>query len=77
MTALVFSPPIGILVCVSTAAPAAAPASAVGADALEALLSMGFTEQEATLALDGHEQAGATTIEAALSFALKNLGGGA
>ena len=59
------------------AAPAAAPASAVGADALEALLSMGFTEQEATLALDGHEQAGATTIEAALSFALKNLGGGA
>ena len=59
------------------AAPAAAPASAVGADALEALLSMGFTEQEATLALDGHEQAGATTIEAALSFALRNLGGGA
>ena len=59
------------------AAPLEAPASEVGAEALEALLSMGFTEQEATLALDGHDEAGATTIEAALSFALKKLGGGA
>ena len=43
-------------------------------EALEALLSMGFTEQEAKLALDGREEAGATTIEQALSFALKRLG---
>ncbi|MDO5709186.1 MAG: Holliday junction branch migration protein RuvA, partial [Coriobacteriales bacterium] len=48
----------------------------VTAEATDALLSMGFTPQEAELALEGHEEAGATTIEKALSFALRRLGGG-
>jgi Holliday junction DNA helicase RuvA len=37
---------------------------------------MGFSPQEAELALEGYEEAGATTIEKALSFALRHLGGG-
>ena len=41
-----------------------------------ALLSMGFTQQEASFALDGFQEAGATTVEKALAFALKRLGGG-
>lgn len=41
-----------------------------------ALLSMGFTQQEASLAMDGFQEAGATTVEKALAFALKRLGGG-
>lgn len=45
-------------------------------DALEALLSMGFTTQEATLALDGAADAGATTVQAILAYALRRLGGG-
>ena len=45
-------------------------------DALEALLSMGFTTQEATLALEGASEAGATTVEAMLAYALRRLGGG-
>ena len=54
----------------------AAPANSVAAEATDALLSMGFTSQEAELALEGHEAAGATTIEQALAYALKRLGGG-
>ncbi len=48
----------------------------VDAEATEALLSMGFTPQECELALEGHEAAGASTIEATLAFALKRLGSG-
>lgn len=58
----------------STVAPAH---TSVSAEATEALLSMGFSPQEAELALEGHEEAGATTIEKALSYALRRLGGGA
>lgn len=54
--------------------PAGMPSS-IDADATEALLSMGFTSQEAELALEGHDAAGARTIEAALAYALKRLGG--
>lgn len=49
--------------------------SSVDADVAEALLGMGFTTQEVNLALEGHEEAGATTVEAALGYALKRLGG--
>ena len=45
------------------------------AEATAALLSMGFSPQEAELALDGHEEAGAVTVEKAIQFALKRLGG--
>ncbi len=56
----------------------AAPATtSVTAEATDALLSMGFSPQEAELALEGHEDAGAVTIEKALSYALRRLGGGA
>ena len=54
----------------------ASQASSVVAEATDALLSMGFSPQEAELALEGYEEAGATTIEKALSFALRRLGGG-
>lgn len=56
----------------------AAQAASVGVDAeaTEALLSMGFTPQEAELALEGREESGALTIEAALSYALRRLGSG-
>jgi Holliday junction DNA helicase RuvA len=50
--------------------------SSVAAEATDALLSMGFTSQEAELALEGHEDAGAITIEKALAYALRRLGGG-
>ena len=60
----------------TTAASAPVPAASVSAEATDALLSMGFSPQEAELALEGHEEAGATTIEKALSYALKRLGGG-
>ena len=55
------------------------PVAAMGSvesEAAEALLSMGFTSQEAELALEGHEEAGALTIEKALAYALRRLGGG-
>ena len=55
------------------------PVAAMGSvesEATEALLSMGFTSQEAALALEGHEEAGALTIEKALAYALRRLGGG-
>ena len=55
------------------AAPAAA-GSGVEADVTAALLAMGFTSEEATLALEGYDEAGATTTKAALSYALKRLG---
>ena len=51
--------------------------ASVLSEATDALLSMGFSPQEAELALEGHEQAGATTIEKALAYALRRLGGGA
>lgn len=56
--------------------PLSSPVSSVASEATAALLSMGFTPQEVELALDGYEDAGATTIEKALSFALRRLGGG-
>lgn len=55
------------------AVPAAA-SSGVADDVAAALLAMGFTSEEATLALEGYEEAGATTTKAALSYALKRLG---
>ena len=64
-------------------APAAAPktgaaaASTVEQDVEAALLSMGFSPQEVEVALAGHEEAGATTVEAAVGYALRRLGGGA
>lgn len=55
---------------------AGAQAASVDAEAAEALLSMGFTSQEAELALEGHAEAGATTIEQVIAYALKRLGSG-
>lgn len=46
-------------------------------EATAALLSMGFTPQECDLALTGHDEAGATTLEKAIAYALRRLGGGA
>ena len=37
---------------------------------------MGFTSQEAELALEGHAEAGASTIEQVLAYALRRLGSG-
>lgn len=51
-------------------------APSVEAEATEALLSMGFTPQEAELSLEGHDEAGATTIEQVLAYALRRLGSG-
>lgn len=48
--------------------------SSVETDVTDALLSMGFTMQEAELALEGYEDAGATTVEAVLGYALRRLG---
>ena len=60
----------------SETAPSTASApSSVEADATEALLSMGFTQQEAELALEGHDEAGTVTVEKALAYALRRLGG--
>lgn len=57
---------------VVAAAPAAG--SGVDADVTAALLAMGFTGEEATLALEGHEEVGATSTKAAIQYALKRLG---
>ena len=57
-------------------APGAASATGTEAEVISALLSMGFTPQEATLAVEGHEDAGATTTEAMVAYALRKLGGG-
>lgn len=46
-------------------------------EATSALLSMGFTPQECDLALKGHDEAGATTLEQTIAYALRRLGGGA
>ena len=54
----------------------AAPSAGVEAEASEALLSMGFTSQEAELALEGHAEAGAVTIEQVIAYALRRLGSG-
>lgn len=59
----------------ASAGAVAAPASAgVEADVVAALLAMGFTSEEASLALDGHEDAGCTDVKTTLEFALKRLG---
>lgn len=55
----------------------AAPVYDIEHEVAEALLSMGFTSQEVQVALDGYEEAGATTVEKAVAYALKRLGGGA
>lgn len=49
-------------------------ATNVQTDVTEALLAMGFTSQEAALAIEGFKEAGANTVEAALGYALKRLG---
>ena len=54
----------------------AAAGAGVEADATEALLSMGFTSQEAELALEGHAEAGAVSVEQVLAYALRRLGSG-
>lgn len=64
----------GALPLAPAGSPAAAPA--VEAEAAEALLSMGFSPQEAQVALEGREEAGALTVEDALRYALRRLGGG-
>lgn len=59
----------------ASAGAALAPQSAgVEADVVAALLAMGFTSEEATLALDGFDSAGCTDVKSALEFALKRLG---
>ena len=73
-------PSLRTLAGTDTASSGTAPASAaaptsVEADVTEALLSMGFTQQEAELALEGHDEAGAATVEKALAYALRRLGG--
>lgn len=55
----------------------AAPQGDIAHDVSEALLSMGFTSQEVSVALDGYEEAGAHTVEKAVAYALKRLGSGA
>ena len=60
----------------STPPPHASVASSVEADVTAALLAMDFTEQEAALALEGREDAGATSAKAALEYALRRLGRG-
>ncbi len=55
---------------------AAVAAAGVEADATEALLSMGFTSQEAELALEGHAEAGTVSVEQVLAYALRRLGSG-
>lgn len=61
--------------------PAGAGAAPVQAPVIEeasaALLSMGFTPQEVELALSEFEQDESATVERALGFALRRLGGGA
>ena len=54
-----------------TSAPGVA---SVDDDVTSALLSMGFTAREIELALAGREEAGATSLEAAVAYALKRMG---
>lgn len=56
---------------------AGAPAFASGgveSDVVAALLAMGFTSEEASLALEGYAEAGCTDTKTALEYALKRLG---
>ena len=64
---------LGVTTPDDAAAPAPAPAAPLE-EATAALLSMGFTPEEAALALEGCE--GAASVEDALSHALRRLGGG-
>lgn len=69
----------GLLPLTKSVAPAAAApttSASIEADVTSALLSMGFSPQEAEAALDGYEKAGASTPETMLSYALRRLGGG-
>ncbi len=70
-----------VLAGMSDASSAVAPPSQtgepVGDEATSALLAMGFTPQEAELALQGLDEAGVTTVEKAVAYALKRLGGAA
>lgn len=56
--------------------PEQASSPAVIDEAVEALLGMGFTQQEAELALQGAAEAGITQIEKLVTYALRRLGGG-
>lgn len=67
---------VGLAGAQDAPSPSVAVAPSVEPDAVEALLSMGFTSQEAELALEGHAEAGATTIEQVVAFALRRLGSG-
>lgn len=76
-----FTGDIELMGLVGVGAPASQRTSAPAQDSVEqevtaALLSMGFTQQEAALALEGFEEAGATTVEKAVAYALRRLGGG-
>ncbi|MEE8704172.1 MAG: Holliday junction branch migration protein RuvA [Olsenella sp.] len=61
----------------SAGAPAPGAALTLADETSEALLAMGFTPQEAELAIKGLDESGASTIESAVSFALRRLGRGA
>ena len=73
---------LGLQAALPTGAGAATPAAAatgsggsgVEADVTSALLAMGFTGEEASLALEGHEEAGAVGVKDALEYALRRLG---
>lgn len=72
------------LMGLASSTPASTPASGgqpaegtLSDEVTEALLAMGFTPQEAELAVKGLDEEGITTIEKALSFALRRLGRGA
>ncbi len=67
---------VGLAGAQDAPSPSVVVAPSVESDAVEALLSMGFTSQEAELALEGHAEAGATTIEQVVAFALRRLGSG-
>lgn len=67
---------VGLAGAQDAPSPSVAVVPSVESDAVEALLSMGFTSQEAELALEGHAEAGATTIEQVVAFALRRLGSG-
>ena len=70
------SPELRVVVAAPAAAPSVAAPTSVEADVTAALLSMGFSPQEVSVALEGHEEAGATTAEKAVAYALRRLGGG-
>jgi Holliday junction DNA helicase RuvA len=67
---------VGAAPSAHVAAVAASPEARL-AEARSALLAMGFTPQEAELALEGAEEAGAHDTKAMITYALRRLGGGA